>query len=191
MTARVITAIILFALIFWFYFQVDAALDFVRRHAPEPEKTTRIGKVSMTQIDLLCHELIPRMHPPASPLRVLLACRHHKRLVPILFVLASLTGWCASVWLLALQKKAAAIGESLPLFVASLFLALVVGIICYVVLIAPFSFFKGDDTHLENAAAFPLLGGLFMRQFFDRLPELLSAIFDFLTGKRRKKVDGD
>jgi hypothetical protein len=105
--------------------------------------------------------------------------------VPLLFVVASMTGWCASIWLLALQRKPGVVDESGLGFLASLLLALVVGVICYLALLAPFSLFNGDSSHLETAAIFPLLGGLFMRIFFERLPALLGRIFDILTGKAK------
>jgi hypothetical protein len=187
MTVRVLIAILLFILIFWCYFQIDAALDAVRQHAPEPENPIRIGKVEMRQIDALCRELIPGMQRQPSDFRKSLICHHYKHLVPLLFILASLTGWCASIWLLAIQRQATDTVESWVAFLASFLLAFVVGVVSYLVLISPLSLLKTDTNQLEKAAIFPLLGGLFTRTFFERSRDLLSRIFDLLTGKGKKK----
>lgn len=191
MWTRVLVATLLFGVIFWIYFQIDPALQVVRQHAPEPDSPIRFGKVSMRQIDVLCRELIPKMNPHPSHIRRVLICHHYTKLVPAIFVLASLTGWCASIWLLALQRGRKIEVESGVSFVASLLLAFIVGIIAYLLLISPFNFFKGNQDHLEKAAIFPLLGGLFLRTFFDRVSDVLSRIFDLLTGKRKPQSDKD
>ena len=186
MWTRVTVAAILFSLLFWAYFEIDTALEVLHQHAPSPEAIIKVGMIPMRQIDALCHEIIPRMRPPLSKLRHSLLCDHYKQLVPAMFVLASLTGWCASVWLLAFQRGRSIESESWLAFMASLFLAFVVGVICYLILISPFNFFAGGSSHLENAAIFPLLGGLFLRTFFERVRDVLSFIFDRLTGKKRQ-----
>jgi hypothetical protein len=189
MATRILISVLLFVVIFLSYLQVDAALDTIHRHAPDPEKLIRVGKIEMRQIDALCHELIPRMHPPPSDVQSSLICYHYRKLVPLLFILASLTGWCASVWLLAIQRASGAVAESWAAFLASLLLALVVGLACYLILIAPFALFKGDMNKLETAAVFPLLGGLFMRTFFERLSGVLTKIFDMLGSKEKDNND--
>jgi hypothetical protein len=182
MLGRVVFAIILFCGIVAAYFQVDGALDTLRRHAPNPEELIQVGGTSMRQIDALCLELLPKVERPNS-VRSFLICHHHKRLVPMLFVLASMTGWCASVWLIALQHKAGAPLEGRLAFVVSLLLAFLSGIICYLILLLLPLGLLGAKTP-ESASAFPLLAGLFLRVFFQRLPDVLSAVFDRLTGRR-------
>ena len=195
MWIRVIVAALLFAVLFWIYLELDLSLDVLRQHAPDPGKTIRVGKINMRQIDALCRVLIPRMTPPPNDVRRNLICHHYKRLVPAIFVVASLAGWCASIWLLAFQGGRGLRQESGPSFLASLLLAVVTGVICYLILVAPFNFLAGDTTHLERAAIFPLLGGVFLRVFFERVQDVLSAIFNLLTGKkkpdsRQNHVDG-
>jgi hypothetical protein len=178
---RVVVATIIFCVVVIAYFQVDGALDALRRYVPNPEEIVQIGETSMRQIDAFCLKILPKVEPPTS-LRSTLICEHRKRMVPALFVLASLTGWCASVWLLALRHKPDDTLESWMAFIASVLLGLISGLICYLILLAIPLRFLGASTP-ESATAFPLLAGLFLRTFFDRLPDLLSTIFDKLTGK--------
>ncbi len=140
----------------------------------------------MSQIDALCYVMLPRRDPPTSRIRFLLVCEYRSYLIPALFMLASVTGWCASVWLLVYQhqRRSEAIAEGVLPFICSFLLAPVVGLVSYLVTRAPFFPLASEVDHLESVAVLPLLGGLFMRTFFDRLPELLSRIFDVLSGRR-------
>src|SRR5262249_58404611 len=134
MISRVVVSIAIFCFVVVAYFKIDSALDTVRRHAPKPEEIIQVGERHMTQIDVLCQELLPKVEPENS-IRTILICSHQKRLVPMLFVVASLTGWCASIWLIALQHKAGGQIESRMAFIMSFMLAALSGIICYLVLL--------------------------------------------------------
>ena len=183
MLVRIVTSIALALLIACVYFQVDNALRTIREHAPKPKETVKIGGDKMSQIDALCHKLFPKhaqREKVGYKIHDFLVCGHYERLVPILFILASLTGWCASVWLSIFQHHPAVTGESVLVFICSILLAFVVGLVCYLLVeLVPFKL-PMNKFDPGGILLFPLLGGLFMKVFFDRLPRLLLRIFDYL-----------
>lgn len=104
--------------------------------------------------------------------RTLLMSRPHPRLWGAAFCLSGLIGWCASVWLSALQPGAR---HAFPNLLASFLLAALAGVISYglVFLVGARSTTAGQ--------LLALLAGLFVSTFYQKLKGVLEALIDFVV----------
>jgi hypothetical protein len=93
-----------------------------------------------------------------------------------------------------MQKRAPK--ETANAFVASAFLGALAGVVAYLMIwtIAEFNPTPSSTLH-EKLAIFPLLAGIFLRVFFERLKDVFMRMFDWITshfpgGKGVKKGSG-
>lgn len=180
MTKKFLFSLAIFIPVVYAYFQVDWAVDQLRQHAPNPTALIDHNGVAKRQIDFYCIDVLNR--EDVSPLRRGLVCRYYHQLTPLLYIIAALTGWCASVWLLAFRAQADDLREGVSAFLMSLLLAFVAGLASY--LIVRLALTAAPDVEaadlMSRFAILPLLAGTFSRVFFAELPRLLQKLLSVL-----------
>lgn len=170
-TVRALFAsVLVFVAAVWLYAQVDWAIQVWDKHAPKPLETTRLRGEEMTWEDAAQRHIFPEMYPAEMKhpvTRTLLMSRPHPRLWGAAFCLSGLIGWCASVWLSALQPGAR---HAFPNLLASFLLAALAGVISYglVFLVGARSTAAGQ--------LLALLAGLFVSTFYQNLKGVLEAL---------------
>lgn len=163
----------------WLYAQVDWAIRVWDKHAPRPDETTRLGAVEMTQEDAAQRHIFPELYAaelkrPVA--RTLLMSPPHPRLWVAAFCLSGLIGWCASVWLSALQPDGK---QAFPSLLASFFLAALAGVICYG-LVFGLAFLAGT-TATTAGQVLALLAGLFVTTFYQNLKSVLEVFINAIA----------
>ncbi|MGK2859698.1 MAG: hypothetical protein ACSLFQ_21075 [Thermoanaerobaculia bacterium] len=173
---KVMISLLVMAAVLGLLGNVNWSIGIHNRHMQPPDEVVRVGDQTMTRRDFVAHVLLPE--DEIGPYRHALIDADVEENYFVLYILASLAGASAAVWLLGMQH------QSLPWmrFSLSYLLAAFAGAVSFLVVRLCFSAVSlPSPVPYPTLAILPVLSGLFLTVFF----EWLKGFFKRLLGSLR------
>lgn len=154
---------------------IDWAMAQRRAFAPHPDVLHQVGKIYMTEEQILLTRVHPRENTPSIQYWLL----SRRNVFPFLYIVEGFGGSCAAIWLLLASSKmrsAAVAWDELPL---SVLLSGLAGLVAYL-LVKACAGLAGQDVAkaLDVMEVFPMLAGISNTVLYKAVPGLLHAILE-------------
>jgi hypothetical protein len=168
-------SLLVMAAVLWLLGNVTWSIGIHNRHMQPPDELVRVGDETMTRHDFVAHVLLPK--DEIGPFRHALIDADVDENYFVLYVLASLAGASAAVWLLGMQNQSL----TWMRFALSYLLAAFAGAVSFLLVrLCSSALNLVSSVPYPTLAILPVLSGLFLTVFFEWLKGFFKRLLDIL-----------